>query len=534
MPDDGALERLDRNLSLFRQLEERAVALAPRQPGAAATFAQMAGALAWLNHPGLFASPTLEVLLRDLAGLLPEARRRRADGVSRQRAREQVAHVLTAAYATGGHTRMVTRWIEADPGRAHQVILTHQQGRPIPATLADAVRAAGGRVTVLDQGLGGLLPRAAALRALVADTDVVLVSAHPYDVVPALALAGSETPAAFVNHADHVFWLGVGAATIVLNLRGSGRRLSIARRGVAEARCAIVARPLGSALSRSLPREDAKRLLGLEPSTIVLFTAADASKYEPFDSTSFLELLVPVLERHPNATLVAAGPSSSGAWARASARTGGRVMALGRRLDMAALHAAADVYIDSYPFASLTSLTEAGGLGVPLLAYRGHPDEAEVLGVDSPGLDETVLQPREPEAFRDELSRLIVDVAGRVELGLRTQLAIADAHSGDGWRAARDRLYVMVREVSPRPEIGTAPRGTGILDILVERTQRETGWATGLPGVLADHAGLLPAGLRLSTWWRGRRDGAPIGGQTLLPEWLVTAVRSRRGGRLRG
>jgi len=104
----------------------------------AAAYAQIAAHYAWHNHPGLFASPSLEALLRSLARMLPNP-------VPASPRTAGVLHVLTTALPVGGHTRLVWQWIRNDPERRHSVVLTGQTGlnrsrQPIdiPGQLIDA------------------------------------------------------------------------------------------------------------------------------------------------------------------------------------------------------------------------------------------------------------------------------------------------------------------------------------------------------------------------------------------------------------
>jgi Glycosyl transferases group 1 len=310
-------------------------------------------------------------------------------------------------------------------------------------------------------------------------------------------------------------------------MRDSGRRLAAARRGLDPARSAVVARPLRP-LGRTVAREGAKRALGIDPAQVLLVTAADGSKYRPVGSDSFLDLVVPVLERHPDAVLLAAGPAPEGDWLAAQERTGGRLRALGPLPSVRELQQAADVYVDSFPFASLTSLLEAGSLGVPAITYRGHQEDCGVLGADTRGVDAHMLAPSDPAEFGRALGQLVADAAERQARGERTEQAIRDTHTGAGWLAAVEALYAQAAEAGPPSMPAEAERGTGRLDVLVDLVMTQTGFAQGVPGAVRDHLALLPPRERAAAWAGLTRAGKRPPHGSVVSEWLLDAARTLR------
>ena len=135
-------------------------------------------------------------------------------------------HLATGLTAIGGHTRMLTHWVRNDPANRHSLVLT-RQFEPVPEAVRDAIDAAGGEVTQLNLLAGTILTWAGELQKCMAEADVVVMHVHSMDVIPFLACAGmaAPPPVIFVNHSDHLFWLGVRAVDLVLSTRLSGNAL---------------------------------------------------------------------------------------------------------------------------------------------------------------------------------------------------------------------------------------------------------------------------------------------------------------------
>lgn len=405
----------------------------------AASEAQAAAWYAVLCHPGAFASSSLERALWQIGAqaLGREALRHHAVRGGSLR----ILHVATEVGATGGHVRNMWRWINEDAGNRHSVALTRQHG-PTPEPLHTAVARTGGSLHRLNRRVGKLLTWAGALRGLCAEADVVVLHTYNHDVIPFMALAGLQRPprVILVNHADHLFWLGAGFADMVVNTRQSGRALSAARRGIPAWRNALL--PLCvEPIERRLPRPEAKRGVGLPPDAVVLLTIARRIKFRPFAGIAFPDPLVPLLREDSRLHLVAVGAGKTVDWSAAQAAAPGRVLPVPETPQTGLYLDAADIYLDSFPFVSITSLFEAGLHGLPLVTRDAYGTEAAVIAADSPGLDGSLLRTTSAEEMRDVIRRLAGDTQLREETGARTRAAIREVNMGPFWRRSLEALY---------------------------------------------------------------------------------------------
>lgn len=512
MIDDAVSARLGAEVAANHRAFERLVAASTSalRVGAAhtgAVFAYMAGQLAWQHHAGIFASPRLERLLARLGRRRVAAAPGTVAAPWPRRAPERILHVLTEAYQVGGHTRLVWRWIEQDPGRTHSIALTRQRRRELPAALETAVARAGGRIDRVDAASRDLVKVAAALRAAACRADLVVLHVHPDDVVPTIAFADRRglPPVALLNHADHVFWLGVRTTDLFIDLRASGAALSAERRGVAPGTSCLAPLPLDP-VERTMSREEAKRALGIAPERLVLLSVASEYKYTPIGALDFAAAVVPLVAARPAAEMLVVGPSPQGRWAEIARETGGRIRALGVQSELATLWQAADVYVDSFPFTSRTSWFEAALFGTPVLGLAWRGVGADVLFADDPGVPDELVAATDRDEFAARLARLMDDPGERRARGERVARDIEATHGPAAFRSALEAVYAAARRVGPAPPAARAVPNTPRfepVDLLLQGLHRETEYVRhGYGGVLGRHRKQLPWAVRqwVKTW----------------------------------
>jgi len=428
-----ALARIAENRKTFDQLiNEAQTAVGKTRYRVAAATLQSAARFAWFNHPGLFFSPELDRVAARIGDHLPII------GSHLGELRGHIVHVLSQAYSAGGHTRLVWRWIENDDKRVNSVVITGQQGVAIPQELQDAVAATGGRIVILGENSSDLLVRAAELKRIVErGVDTVVLHVHPYDVIPSIALSDVSAHVIFLNHADHVFSTGVSISDLVADIRPAGRLLSIARRNVPIERSTILPIPLTAPPARD--SRTARRELNISQDSVVILSIASEYKYAASEGDHFIDIHRQLVIDHPNVELIVIGPRPTGRWLEASNESGGRFRAVGMVRDIDTYYASADVYVDSVPFASLTSLLDAAIRGVPVVALSETLSDSVLSSNDISLTDMGVHTSNRSEYIR-RMRNLISMPETRRQLGDDIRKRVLDDHSHPGWNRELERI----------------------------------------------------------------------------------------------
>jgi hypothetical protein len=263
--------------------------------------------------------------------------------------------------------------------------------------------------------------------------DFVVLHIHPYDVVPTLAFAhcDSTPPVILENHADHCFWLGLSVANLLTDHRESAQRITAERRGVPPSHMGWLPLPI-EVLQAGPSRAEARQALGIPDDMVLGVSIANAFKSQPLRGPGLAEALIPVAAQHPNFTAMVVGPSPKDSrWQAAQRETGNRVRALGVVTDPQNLVRAADIYLDSSPVGSGTSILEAALASLPpvsLFRFEGH---ARIFGSNSPGLAQGHTTVTTIEDYVDVLGQLICDPTERRRRGTLVSQSVQHVHCGD-------------------------------------------------------------------------------------------------------
>lgn len=400
-------------------------------------------------HPGRFVDGALENLAYEIGTRLDK---REPPGgcplpAVPANGRRRVMHVALSL-AIGGHTSLMQRWMKNDESSCHSLVLINQHTE-VPGAWPDAIKRSGGNLVVLPPH-APLLHKAHWLRELARlNADLVVWHLIWPDVVPAVAFATDACPpVAIFDHADHLFWLGASVADMLLNSRMSGARHSGTRRLVP--RTAILPIPLIDAAGET-SRAAARQALGIDGDQLMLLSVGRAEKYRPCGSFDFVATANGLLERHPNAHLHVVGESPAGIAPYLRCPIHERLHFVGEVNGPSQYRTAADLYLESFPFGSVTALLEAGLCGLPVVPACAPL--APMLVSDDCALDDILVYPRDQQDYVERADLLIRQPEMRIALGRTLRERLLNDHVGDGWRA---RLAAVYRETDglehrPRP-----------------------------------------------------------------------------------
>jgi hypothetical protein len=377
---------LEKNRRRFDALVHALDSLSIKMDEALLARIQHAVNFALQNDTGCFCSPEIEAKLCKIAQSLPDHNEKSPLPPG------TILHVMTTAYRSGGHTRVVERWIaNSPPEENHSVVLINQESMHFPFLLEEIVTARGGLLLQLPP-----VPqteKGSILRALSCGAAKIVLHVHMFDPVPILAYGTSSftIPVIFFNHADHLFWIGVSIADLCADMSLWRCAFSLRRRGITNV--GFLPIPIDERFP-PLSRDEARRTLGILPEDRVIVTMAQEYKYSCYQNFDFFSFLLRITAEHPERIVFAIGPSPTHPlWELLQSASAGRIRACGEiSYEKIGVYLySADLYVESFPFPSFTSLLDVANLGIPTLSLRlplPHLDSIETSETICPTIDD--------------------------------------------------------------------------------------------------------------------------------------------------
>lgn len=276
-----------------------------------------------------------------------------------------VLHIMTMAYAIGGHTAVVNNWIAFDHQRKYSVLITDEHKNFLPPFLLETVEENGGEFHQLKSCT--IWSKVNELLKIAQRYEKVILHTHTFDAVPILAFSNPnwKIPIYFFNQANFRFSLGMSITDCFIGMYNYDSIKGKRYRGAEK----VVTLPIPTKITENnlkqefsekqriqLKRKYAKKYNFPEDAQIILSMGA-SFKFKKVINYDFPEFLQCVLKRTSSnvyAFVIGAKNRGDKRWKRLKKRSRGRGQALPTlsRKEISEWMAFSDVFITSFPMNS--------------------------------------------------------------------------------------------------------------------------------------------------------------------------------------
>lgn len=217
-------------------------------------------------------------------------------------------HISTHVFNVGGHTRVIERWIETSPNyEKHSLLLTEHSLGNIPQRLSNAVIDKNGECISLHQVID-VKQKAIDIRKIASQYERVILHIHPCDISIMLAFGTNKfkRPVILYDHADFLFYLGVGIADTIAVLRDFGIDMCTYRKVQKMYKIGIPV-DINSKEQKTNNKQKIREKLGFDKDKKIILTMASAYKYKPCENIDFLVIAEQIIKKYSDIVILAIG-----------------------------------------------------------------------------------------------------------------------------------------------------------------------------------------------------------------------------------
>lgn len=390
----------------------------------------------WFNFSGYYKSEKLEVLLYKIQQqILNTNVQKQKIGVS-----NRVLHICSEVYKSGGHSKLLYNWIRNDNSKKHSVLST----RFTIEELKDISLFYLPDITHIDHfsvKSESKIKSAQLLNKLsLNDFDLIVLHIHPDETIANIVLSQKSitTPICFVNHADHVFWLGTSIIDMLLQIREANISIDSERREIAKERQFFL----------PIPIETVPQLLnGKEPKRdyLQILSTGTSYKYNPNKQYNFLKETYRIVEENPKVVFNIVGIDLDSKYGQEYKHDRIVLHGIVSSSVLSQIEKNTDIYVEGFPMASFTALLQTALQRIPFVLHY-NPLPLFKLFEDNKKFN--IIYPNNLEAWHEEVKKLISDKKYRNETRERQYDYVVNNFSIDCWKSRITDLYEITNKIS--------------------------------------------------------------------------------------
>lgn len=288
-------------------------------------------------------------------------------------------HVLTEGYNTGGHTRVVERWIENAPSEEKHSVVILRPDISILEELKKLTQLKNGDFIKYDNNWT-VKEKTIKLRQLGMKYQYIILHTHMEDPIATIAFGTDEftRPVLFYNHASHLFWLGKSITDLHLDLKEKDVVTEEYKNIKNKFNLGI---PTKCLKFNTLDKLEIRKELGFPIDKKIIITAGSNYKYQPICNDSFIDVLLELADDNTYIYVIGAQKNNT-IWKNAHKKSNGHIVALGNiafNHDYLKYIGMADLYLDSYPMNGWTATIDAVTMNVPVLSLESVLPQLDYL-----------------------------------------------------------------------------------------------------------------------------------------------------------
>lgn len=424
--------KVRKNKKHFEKMLEKAEKC--NNPTKKVELARQAVKYAVFNNGGYFTNSRLEKIFIDCAQNID------IENYNIKYKENSFLHVLTTGYNTGGHTRVVERWIKNAPNnQIHSVAILKPDKN---YTSIDDIVVNG---NVYRFSKKDIIQNALRLRELSLNYKYIVLHVHMQDPT-ALIAYGTEKiqrPILFYNHASHLFWVGKNVSDVIMDIIKNDIVTKKYRR---IENTYFLGIPTESVEIKKYNKIEKRQKLNLPLDKKIIISAGSAGKYKPIDGDNYIDAISQILDDDTICYFI--GPSIKDAyWKKVYEKSNHRIVPLGYiNFDdgFSDYLACADLYIDSYPFGGGTALIDAICTDIPVLSLKSYYSQLDYL-------IETSAYCQNKEEFMLKIKRILKDKNYSNQIKQELQYNLNRYQSLEAWNA---RIRNLIRNLDYSHKVG--------------------------------------------------------------------------------